>query len=149
MGPAINRLPSRRVRPLVRLIACALAVSSLSRIDRERGLRYVPNDKHKHPWQPGRKGTLCPADLAVTAQQLLDESLDSPKWPQRRWATDGRRAFCALPTRAETDEWHGYPVPFDQVPSDVLRRWEHEGRISRRVLRRDRLDQRSIQRGRQ
>jgi len=108
-------------------------------------LKYVPNEKHKYPWQPGRKGTLCPKDLVITPQELLDQSIVSSKWPRRRWATDGQQAFCALPTRPETDEWHRYPGPFMHVPSDVIRRWEQEGRISRRVLRQDRLDERSRQ----
>lgn len=106
-------------------------------------LRYVPNEKHKHPWQRGRKGTLCPRDMTMTPQELLDQSIVSAKKPRQRWATDGQRAYCAQPTRVEADEWHGYPVLFQHVPADVIRRWEEEGRVSRRILRRDRLDHRT------
>jgi hypothetical protein len=92
-------------------------------------VRYVPSDKHKHPWQRGRKGSLCPRDLEVDPQVLLNGSAWSPKEPNKRWATDGTRAFCAM--RTIDDEWHGFPVRFSEVPADICHRWEAEGVASR------------------
>lgn len=98
-------------------------------------VKYVPSDKHKHPWQRGRKGSLCPRDLEVDPQVLLDGSAWSPREPNKRWATDGTRAFCAM--RTSDDEWHGFPVRFFEVPADICRRWEAEGLASRHAQRAD------------
>jgi hypothetical protein len=75
----------------------------------ERAMRYEPNPKHKAPWQPGLKGSLCPQDLTEDArQQLLEASAPDPNGGNARYATDGRRAFCAQ--SHGDDAWHGYPV---------------------------------------
>jgi hypothetical protein len=110
-------------------------------------MRYEPSNKHKRtPAQPGRKGTLCPDDMTVSPQHLLDQSATSPKYPQKRWATDGERAYCAHRTRE--DVWHGWPVRFDEVPADVLRTWEEDGAVTRRAIRQDRLIKRRTDRER-
>ncbi len=110
-------------------------------------VKYVPSDKHKHPWQRGRKGSLCPRDLEVDPQVLLDGSAWSPREPNKRWATDGTRAFCAM--RTIDDEWHGFPVRFSEVPADICRRWEAEGVASRHVQSADlRAEKREVRRRR-
>lgn len=98
-------------------------------------MRYVGSPKHKEPWQRGRTGSLCPGDLRVAPQVLLEQSSVDPDAADLRWATDGVRAFAARRTLG--DEWHGYPVRFVEVPAVVLRRWEAEGRVSRRAVRDD------------
>jgi hypothetical protein len=42
-------------------------------------LRYEPNPKHKLPWQPGKKGTLCPPWSHKQATALLAGSVPALK----------------------------------------------------------------------
>lgn len=38
---------------------------------------YEGNPKHKHPWQPGRRGSLCPKEIGLArAQELLAGSVE-------------------------------------------------------------------------
>ena len=95
-------------------------------------MRYEPNPKHKEPWQPGRKGSLCPSDLDETGRdQLL---ADSVRHGDKRFATDGERAFEAQEHTAGT--WHGYPVGWKEVPENLRRVWVTEGRVKKRSIRR-------------
>ena len=70
-------------------------------------LVYGESDKRCKPWQPGRRGSLCPPDIDLKlAQALLCQS--EPEGDKRYAAHDGR-AFCG-----QSDDggrhWHGYPV---------------------------------------
>jgi len=99
------------------------------------GLAYVGNPKHKQPWQPGRKGSVCPP--AVDGGALLRDSVVDSWKPRSRWATDGRDAYEAKNSNvvdSSGDEvWHGHPVPWSRVPPRVRKAWQSEGRLSRHV----------------
>ena len=93
--------------------------------------KYEGNPKHKHPWQPGRRGSLCPKEIGLErAQELL---ADSVKMDALRFATQGGRAFCAREHGA--DLWHGYPVGWREVPPSIRSEWLRSGLISRRDVR--------------
>lgn len=93
------------------------------------------NDKHKHPWQRGRKGSLCPTHMAPgTPQQLLDQSEPTPGKDEPRWSTDGTVAYAAR--RHLDDRWHGHPVGWKEVPESLRVGWVNEGRVSKRDVRR-------------
>jgi len=78
---------------------------------------YEGNPKHKEPWQPGRKGSLCPADIgAERARMLLREAVPLGK---TRFAADRGRPFCAQLHDADRNRWHGYPVCWREVPHNV------------------------------
>jgi hypothetical protein len=68
-------------------------------------LLYEPNPKHKEPWQRGARGSLCPPDVDATA--LLATSETDPRHPGKRYATDGRRAYCGH--EHALGRWHGFP----------------------------------------
>lgn len=119
---------------------------------------YRGHDKHKRRPTRGVKGSFCPEwthdnpghtplriDVfafpwsASVAQQLLDESqiadgestIDSePALP--RYATRRGMAFKAVPSNDGT--WHGYPVPWEQVPGGIKDSWLRVGRVSRRDI---------------
>jgi hypothetical protein len=55
-----------------------------------RHLTYEPNPKHKPVPIPGRHGSICPRDADGTALLLA-----SDLYGQKRYATDGTRAYCA------------------------------------------------------
>ena len=56
-------------------------------------MRYEGSVKHKEPWQPGRRGTLCPASVdRRAAQRLLDASAPVD---DARYAVHEGRAYCA------------------------------------------------------
>lgn len=38
-------------------------------------MRYEPNPKHKYPWQPGKKGSLCPWFSESEIHNLLAGSI--------------------------------------------------------------------------
>jgi hypothetical protein len=104
------------------------------------GLRYVPKDKHKDPFQRGRKGTLCPpaSNMPVTAQALLDGSEPDPRPRQiERWATDGSLAYCGRPyDRKKKLDWYGFPVGWVHVPERLRRKWAKAGTPDRPTMSR-------------
>jgi hypothetical protein len=92
---------------------------------------YESNPKHATPWQRGKRGSLCPADADAPA--LLAASRFDPQRPGKRYATDGRRAYCGqehLPGR-----WHGYPVDWREVPSAIRKELVVENNVSKRNLK--------------
>jgi hypothetical protein len=88
---------------------------------------YEGNPKHKEPWQPGRKGSLCPKDVTLErARELLDSSVENGS---ARYAADKGRAFCARQHNRAKNRWHGYPVAWKEVPSDVRQELIAKGKV--------------------
>jgi hypothetical protein len=97
-------------------------------------LVYEGNQKHKAPWQPGRKGSLCPADLnADRARELLQTSILEGK---KRYSTDKGRAFCAHQHDAVKNRWHGYPVGWKEVPATVRKQFMAAKAVTTREIKR-------------
>lgn len=95
---------------------------------------YEGNPKHKAPWQPRRKGSLCPSDIGLeAARKLLLSSIVEGK---RRYAIDNGRAFCAQQHDAAKNRWHGYPVGWREVPASVRRQFMESGAIAARDVKR-------------
>ena len=113
---------------------------------------YRGSPKHKQRPAEGRKGTLCPEWTHAAGRERLGNDMFAHKWaktlahelfvkseesvtePGRRYATANGMAFEAKPTNDGT--WHGYPVPWEAVPSDLKDKWRDEGRVKRSDLRR-------------
>lgn len=94
-------------------------------------LKYEPNAKHKEPWQPGARGSLCPP--GVDGPTLLADSVVDPSQPGKRYATDGERAYCGH--EHAPDCWHGFPVEWRRVPERLRRQWLADHRVSRRSIK--------------
>lgn len=91
-------------------------------------MRYCGTQKHKEPWQRGRRGTLCPKDIdQETATRLLSRSHPANG---KRYAVYEGRAYCAQEHR--TGVWHGYPVGWVEVPETLRRKWMRDGCLRRR-----------------
>jgi hypothetical protein len=97
-----------------------------------QAILYEPNPKHKEPWQPGRKGTLCPEWSHNQALSLLRLSVPVLKG-NRRYATINGVAFCGQEHRPGV--WHGYPIAWEAVPTKILRQWVKEGKVTRKQVR--------------
>jgi hypothetical protein len=82
--------------------------------------RRLPADMHLHPWQKTRAHQLF-------AGALVDAS-------GRRFATALGVAFEAKDTKDGT--WHGFPIPWEEVPVDVLEAFKTSGAVTRRETRR-------------
>jgi hypothetical protein len=94
-------------------------------------VRYEANPKHKHPWQRGRRGSLCPPDVTLElAQRLLEGSVQVGK---SRYAVLDGRAFRAQ--KHSEDAWHGYPVQWHEVPPQVRASWCRDGLVSKKQIR--------------
>lgn len=111
---------------------------------------YRGSQKHKNRPTETRKGTLCPEwthraeacsygsdpfalDWTLTeAHRMFAESIESPDG-RRRFATGRGIAFEAKPTHDGT--WHGYPVPWENVPAEIVQVWRDLGKVSRRDVR--------------
>lgn len=113
-------------------------------------LIYRGSVKHKNRPIDVRKGTLCPEWTHATAtssfktdpydhnwsvteaQKLFDFSILSGDG-RRRFATDKGIAFEAKPSGDGT--WHGYPIPWEHVPSKILSQWKFEKKVTRKDIR--------------
>jgi len=113
-------------------------------------LLYRGSQKHKNRPIAERKGTLCPEwthhvpigsdlrDMAAhpwgctQAHSLFQQAVElAGSW--RRFATANGIAFEAKPTGDGT--WHGYPVPWETIPVDVLQQWLNDKKVNRRQVR--------------
>lgn len=92
---------------------------------------YEPNPKHKYPWQPGRKGSLCPW---LSPSEISNLLAGSTLFGKKRYAVLNGRPYCAQ--EHETGKWHGYPVEWNEVPPAVRREWLEHKIIRRRDLKR-------------
>lgn len=117
-----------------------------------RPLAYRGSPKHKRRPARGRKGTRCPEWSHEAAGGRLGTDIDGHPWEEtvaavmlasstpdpdgsgRRFATERGMAFVAHDTEEGT--WHGYPVPWNDVPATLKDRWRAEKRVSRRDLTR-------------
>lgn len=107
---------------------------------------YRGSPKHKNRPARGAKGTLCPewthntpARLAgdpfshnwpkTLAHTLFQNAVTHPDGLQRRYATARGIAFEAKPSN--DGSWHGYPIPWESVPPDLVDQWRAEGSISK------------------
>lgn len=111
---------------------------------------YRGSVKHKNRPIDVRKGTLCPEwthessrggfqsdpyshDWKDTqANELFDSSVLSEDG-RRRFATARGIAFEAKPTGDGT--WHGYPIPWEHVPANILSDWKSSQKVSRRDIK--------------
>jgi hypothetical protein len=112
---------------------------------------YRGSLKHKSRPSRGRKGTICPEwthsgpagslgnDLhsfewqGTQAAALFDEALVDPE-SMRRFATRNGIAFEAKPTADGT--WHGFPLPWEDVPAWMKDEWLDSGRVVGRDVKR-------------
>lgn len=96
-------------------------------------MRYEGNPKHKHPYQPGRRGSLCPPDINTrVAQAMLEESIRVGK---ARYAIREGQPFCAR--EHDQGRWHGYPVVFREVPHDVRAQRLRQNAVKKSQLRKN------------
>lgn len=111
---------------------------------------YRGSQKHKHRPTSERKGTLCPEWTHRTASGGYANDPFAHKWAeteahrlfdgsiphangQRRYALSNGIAFEAKPTNDGT--WHGYPIPWEAVPTEILNGWVDGKMVSQRQIR--------------
>lgn len=109
---------------------------------------YRGSLKHKNRPSTGRKGTLCPEWTHNTAESFAGEPFqhdwsstashrlfeEANVWSDgRRFATEQGMAFEAKPSADGT--WHGFPIPWESVPPQLLRQWLLDGKVSRRQVK--------------
>lgn len=120
---------------------------------------YRGSEKHKNRPAQGAKGTLCPEwthstsarglgndpfnhDWSQTeAQRLFASSLPHPDDQERRYATKSGIAFEAKPSN--DGFWHGYPIPWESVPVDVVDQWLNDHLVTKREIKKHRQYPRS------
>jgi hypothetical protein len=96
-------------------------------------LRYEPNRKHKEPWQPGRKGSLCPPPAELSLSQATRMLRDSVLDGKKRYAHHAGKAYVA---QEHQGGWHGYPVGWVEVPASIWLNWLSCRQIRKQDLRR-------------
>jgi hypothetical protein len=115
---------------------------------------YRGSEKHKNRPAEGAKGTLCPEWTHSTpdrglgndpfnhvwaqteAHQLFENAVPHPDGEERCYATFRAIAFEAKPSNDGC--WHGYPIPWDSVPNDIVDMWLDNGLIRNRDIKRHR-----------
>jgi hypothetical protein len=111
---------------------------------------YRGSQKHKNRPTGEQKGTLCPEWTHATpiggygsdpfahdwkttqAHQLFEQAIAHGDG-RRRFATARGIAFEAKPT--EDGTWHGYPVPWEAVPPEIVQKWKENGAVTRRQIK--------------
>lgn len=111
---------------------------------------YRGSQKHKNRPTGGLKGTLCPEWTHMTAaggyrsdpfahnweatqaHQLFERAVSHEGG--RRFATAQGIAFEAKRTGDGT--WHGFPVPWEAVPPEIVQKWKEDGDVTRRQITR-------------
>lgn len=119
---------------------------------RRPDLIYRGSPKHKNRPVHSRKGTRCPewtqeagsvrprVDMTrhswerTIAADLLRSSVPDPEGSEKRFSTKRGIAFVGHDTGDGT--WHGYPVPWNDVPAALKERWRDAGQVTRRDLKR-------------
>lgn len=116
------------------------------------GPHYRGSTKHKR--RPGNevKGTFCPewshesaaGGLAndpfkhdwhsTPAAKMFEESDPHPDGEERRYATSNGIAFEAKATNDGT--WHGYPIPWEAVPTQLVVAWKKARKVRSREVKR-------------
>lgn len=112
-------------------------------------LRYRGNLKHKNRVPGGRFGTLCPAWTHGAGDRSLAGDTERHPWPRtkawellnasiedgsgRRYASERGIAFMAVLGNDGT--WHGFPVPWDEVPARIQDQLVRSGRVKRSQMR--------------
>ncbi len=113
-------------------------------------IQYRGSPKHKNRPARGPKGTLCPEWTHRTEGKGLGDDMFAHPWGEteaarlfasafvhagtgRRYATSRGIAFEAKPTDDGT--WHGYPIPWEQVPDQVRRQWLAEKLVTGRQIK--------------
>jgi hypothetical protein len=71
--------------------------------------------------------------VATEAHRLFIASEYDPEGSGKRYATARGIAFVAQPSA--DGSWHGYPEPWNKVPSDLKDKWRAENIVSARDLR--------------
>lgn len=115
------------------------------------GPTYRGSSKHKR--RPGDevKGTLCPQWSHETASSGLGNDMAAHDWAnsaatamfacstqdpgglERRYATKNGVAFEAKPSN--DGSWHGYPIPWQSVPTVILSSWKKAGLVKSKQIR--------------
>jgi hypothetical protein len=135
-----------RLLPAVRWViaiaspACSRYISIMSDLGSQPA--YRGSSKHKNRPVRGIKGTLCPEWTHRTTIAGLGNDVLAHAWEDteasrlfeaatldangRRYATAKGIAFEAQAT--EDGAWHGYPIPWNDVPNALRRRWLEEAR---------------------
>lgn len=112
---------------------------------------YRGSIKHKNRPARGRKGTLCPEWTHAISDQGLSDNVAAHPWNEtaaqrlfgaavidvqsnKRYATERGLAFVAQETNDGT--WHGYPVPWNQVPSGIKDDFLAKSLVTKRDVKR-------------
>jgi hypothetical protein len=112
---------------------------------------YRGSRKHKD-WRPGGGyGTICPNWTHRTptggfggdehahrwaeteAHSLFSESEVNSEEPGKRFATRNGIAFVALQT--EDGTWHGFPIPWNDVPEPLVTMWRKAKKVTNRQIK--------------
>jgi hypothetical protein len=91
---------------------------------------YKSNPKHSEPWQRGKKGSLCDAEVRPLAPRLLEGSV---LVGDKRYAVHDGKAYCG---QEAENVWHGYPVGWVEVPPKLILQWRKEGKLAKRDVKR-------------
>ncbi|GHV40237.1 hypothetical protein FACS1894187_20990 [Synergistales bacterium] len=101
-------------------------------------LIYKGNAKHKEPWQPGRKGSLCPSVKKMPGldpQRLLNSGMSYKNKIYSVYEGIAFAAHCEGEMPNGNTLWHGFPVPWNSVPEDICNQWLKNNVVSKKQIR--------------
>lgn len=136
---------------LPRLRFCAQDGHVMTQPWNQNGPTYRGSSKHKRRPVGEVKGTYCPQWSHETASSGLGNDMAAHDWEntlaaamfaystlhpggqERRYATKHGIAFEAKPSN--DGSWHGYPIPWQSVPTAILSGWKKAGLVKAKHIR--------------
>ena len=124
-------MKKRRKIPAEKTAPAAGGLSAVRKAAQEK-LLYEGNPKHREPWQPGRRGSLCPKEISIEQAQAL--LLESHEFKGSHYAVHEGRLYEARDNNH--GRWHGYPIGWVEAPQPVRVHFEKSGLVKRHDLKR-------------
>lgn len=122
--------PNKPPTNAVKTAQASLAQARRDAVTQE--LLYEGNPKHREPWQPGRRGSLCPAEVSLETAQIM--LLKSHLHGKQRYAVHGGRLYAAK--EHIEGRWHGHPLAWVEAPPQVRAHFKKYGNVQNSDIRR-------------
>lgn len=94
-------------------------------------MRYDSSNYRRHK-DPGGWGSICPHITQEEAQQLLNDSVEAGR---SRYNVCGEQCFQANCDNTVESVWHGFPIPWSELPAEAKNKLIDKGVLTNTFYR--------------